>query len=182
MWGFLCTKLQNSAKKLPPSTPPFHTGSSAPRPKIKIPLTPFCLPCQILSKMVWLVPIASKTREEIDFLQNAWVQARAYLIGTGQVYYRHKSYQPSNPWKFHSNWPHHSKINQNFPIHGITLTTRPPGTLRGASNQNTKNIALLKCNFGNGTFYKELTNSQKKFCPPWGPHPCNPEIGPQPQN
>ena len=31
-------------------------------------------------------------------------------------------------------------------------------------------------------FYKELTNSHKNAPPLRCPHPCNPEIGPQPQN
>ena len=51
------------------------------------------------------------------------------------------------------------------------------GILRGASNQKTKNIYLLKFHFRRGMFYKELPNSQKNS--PRGPHPRNPEIGPQ---
>ena len=37
------------------------------------------------------------------------------------------------------------------------------GILRGASNQKTKNIYLLKFHFRRGMFYKELPNSQKKI-------------------
>ena len=67
-WGLFYTKF---SKKIIPLQP----SNSGP---------PFCLPLQILSKMVWHVPVASKTTEEIDFWQKAWVQARAYLVGTGQ--------------------------------------------------------------------------------------------------
>ena len=64
-------------KKLPPPT---------------LPLSRPAAPHLGLSKMVWHIPIAPKTMEEIDFWQKAWVQARAYPIGTGQVYYPPKSY------------------------------------------------------------------------------------------
>ena len=43
--------------------------------------------------MVWHIPVASKTKEEINFWQKALVQARAYHIGIGQVYYSPKSYR-----------------------------------------------------------------------------------------
>ena len=67
-------------------------------------------------------------------------------------------HQPSNPWKFHSNWPNRSKVNQHFPKHGITLTNWPLGTPRGPSNEKTKNMQLLKFYFQRGMFYKKLPN------------------------
>ena len=101
-----------------------------------------------------------KTMEEIDFCQKAWVQARAYPVGMWQVYYPQKviAHQPSNPWKFHSNWRNCSKANQHFLKHRITLTTQPLGTPRGPQIKKRTNMHLLKFNFGSGIFYKELPN------------------------
>ena len=42
-------------------------------------------------KMIWHDPVASKTMEEIDFREKAWMQTRGYPVVTGQVYYPPKS-------------------------------------------------------------------------------------------
>ena len=41
--------------------------------------------------MEWHSLVAPKTTELLDLREKAWVQAKAYLVGTGQVYYPAKS-------------------------------------------------------------------------------------------
>ena len=133
--------------KYPPPTPPLSTPAIPHLgPKSKIHSHIF-LPCQILSKMVWYNPLASKTIELLDFRQKAWVQARAYPVGTGQGYYHPKvtRHQPSNPWKFHSNWSKYWKVNQQINYHRITLTNQPQVSEGGGGlNQKTKKYVSLK--------------------------------------
>ena len=90
-------------------------------------------------------------------------------------------HQPNNPWKFHSYWPNHSKVNQHFPKLIITLTTQPLGSIRGASNQKTK-ICISKNEILGGVCFIKNWQILIKMPPLRCPHPCNPEIGPQPQN
>ena len=50
---------------------PFDTRKSLSRLKIKNPLSHFCLPGQILSKMVKQAPVAPKTMDLQDFREKA---------------------------------------------------------------------------------------------------------------
>ena len=60
------------------------------------------------------------------------------------------------------------KLINNLNYHRITLTTRPQGTSKGASNEKTKNKHLLKFNFKRGIFITNCQIIEKKLLPPWG--------------
>ena len=70
--------------------------------KIKNVLSHYCLPRQMLSKMVWHDPVAPMTTEEIDSREKDWMQAKSYPMGTGHWYYppivSHN--HATKPWKF----------------------------------------------------------------------------------
>ena len=139
--GSVLYKIAKFSKNITPLQPPFQhpqLGIWAPNQKstpsiLFASLNPF--------QMVWHDPVASKTEKLSHFWQKAW-------------------HQPSNPWKFHSNWSNCWKINQQFNYHGITLTTWPRVTQGGLRSKNKR-----KFNFGRGAFYKELPNSQKNLSP-----------------
>ena len=57
--------------------------------------------------------------------------------------------------------PTNEKLINNLISTEKMLTTWPPGTPRGASNQKTKKYLSLKIYFRRGTFNKELQNSEK---------------------
>ena len=87
-----------NSQKMPPLESPIITHKSGSRPKIKNLLHHGCLACQMLSKIVSHNPVAPTTIEWEDYRENACIQAKAYLVGTGQWYYPPKSYlPPTNP-------------------------------------------------------------------------------------
>ena len=85
--GLFHAKLLNSPNNIypPPLQPlPFNTHNTASGPKFKNSHAHFCLPRQILSKMVWHNLVASKTTKLSHFRHKAWMQAMAYPIETGR--------------------------------------------------------------------------------------------------
>ena len=72
----------------------------------------FCLPCQMLSKMVWHEPMAT---EEKDSREKDCMQAQSYRVGIGHRYYPPNSFghPPNSPWKFFPNCSIHLKDTQS---------------------------------------------------------------------
>ena len=101
-WGLFYTKLQNSPK-IPPSNP-----------ILSIPQLRIWTPSQ---KSTHTLLFASSNPFQNGLTQpNKTAMLSHFRQNTRQGYYPPKSYQhqPSNPWKFHSNWPYHWKVNQQF--------------------------------------------------------------------
>ena len=127
--GFVLHKIAKFSKNTPFQPHSFNTH--------------FCLPRQILSKMVWHNPTK---------LQCYHISGK--IPGKGTTHPKVTDTNLATPESFIPIDPSNEKLINNLISTEKMLTTWPPGTPRGASNQKTKKYLSLKIYFRRGTFNK----------------------------